>query len=467
MRDRWDRLRSIFRFPVYESTEVRRQWLAGLLLGFLLVLVGLALLDAVWYYWPLNEPDGRNYVLSTLVAALLLAGLFVMNRDARLSRYGRALTIAFLALGILFFDSPESVVSGNSFSLFTLPILSASFIVAPAASLVTALLVTAELEIFSLIMLPGQETYPIFRLLNLAAIAVISWLAASSTERVLQTLEERVAERTEELDRTVKRLARSNKIITEYSQDLARTSERLEQANTFKSLFLRSFRDELHTPLDSILNASSPEKELSTGILRDPELARIHRNGQFLQALINYILDLSELETGTITLQREPADLVPLIRSTVRLLDEQIADKKQVIDLKLPRESARANIDRRRIQQVLVNLLSAAHKFTPDGGRIRLDLHGAKHYIQIAVSDSGPRISPEDEARLFEPFRRLGVSRRLIELHGGRIWIENPEESGAKFIMELPVDLPDHPPKETNQREPEPVTISEEAVSQP
>lgn len=466
-RDRWEDLRSRFRFPVYETTEVRRQWLAGLLQGSLLVLAVLALLDAIWTFWPLAEPDGRGFVLACLVMTLLLAGLFAVNRSARWSKTSRTITILLIALSIPFFDLPESVVAGASFSLFTLPILSASFIVAPAASLVMALLVTVEVEIVSLIALPGQETYPIYRLLNLTAIAAISWLAAASMERVLQTLEERVAERTEELDRTVKRLARSNKIVTEYSQDLARTSERLEQANTFKNLFLRSFRDELHGPLASILEASSPEKELTTGILRDPGLASIHRSGLFLQALINYILDLSELETGTIRLHREPADLVPLIRATVRLLDEQIAVKKQAIEIKIPRQAMKANVDRRRVQQVLVNLLSAAHKFTPEGGRIEIDLRGAKHFIQIAVSDSGPRISPEDEARLFEPFRRLGVSRRLIELHGGRIWIENPGESGAKFIMELPVERPDHPRKEADQTEPGPVPVSEETAPLP
>ncbi len=434
------KMRRVFQFPVHGDKNVRRQWLAGVLLLFLFILALLALVNAIFYFWPFNNPDNLSYTLFVAAMTGLLALLWAVNRSLSFSRFTRPLTVLLLAVGILFSDSPESVVWGSSFSLFALPILSASFILSPAASFVVALLINLEVQIFASLTVPGREIYPIYDGISLLAIAGVAWLAAASLESVLDHLEELVAERTESLKKTVARLTEATQTIQAYSEQMELTNTRLEQANLFKNLFLASFRDELEAPLTAILQASANvSDELSTGILRNPELARIHRNGRFLQALINYILDLGDLEMGTLKLERTSVDLIPLLRSTAQLLDEQLALKKQQLNLDIPQQTAYAFVDRRRIEQVLVNLLSTASKFSPAGSEISVSLHERPNGVwQLSVRDSGPGISPEHVNRMFQPFKRLGVSRRILEMHEGKLWLDTLTGGGANFILQLP-----------------------------
>lgn len=434
------KIRRSFQFPVHGDKQIRRQWLAGVLQLFLFVLSLLALLNAVFYFWPFNNSDDLSYTLFVAAITGLLALLWVSNRSLSLSRLTRPLTILLLAVGILFSDSPESVVWGSSFSLFALPIISASFILSPAASFVVALLINLEVQIFASLAVPGREIYPIYDGLALLAIAGVAWLAAASLESVLDHLEELVAERTESLKKTVARLTEATQTIQAYSEQMELTNTRLEQANMFKNLFLTSFRDELEAPLTAILQASADgPDEPSTGVLRNLELARIHRNGRFLQAIINYILDLGDLEMGTLKLERTSVDLIPLLRSTARLLSEQLSLKKQHLNMNIAQETAYALVDRRRIEQVLVNLLSTASKFSPAGSEIFVSLHERPNGVwQLSVRDSGPGISPEHVNRMFQPFKRLGVSRRIIEMHDGKLWLDTLTGGGANFIVQLP-----------------------------
>lgn len=435
---------SFFRFPIYGDADTRRQWLAGILQLFLFILAFLAFVDSILYFWPFADAEGIFHTFYVGSMALVLGVLLGLNRFPLVSRIGRPATILLLAIGILFSDAPESVVWGASFVLFALPVISASFILSPSASFWLALFITVELEIFSAVYVPGRETYPIYNAISLLAIAGVAWLAAASMERVLSHLEVLVAERTDHLNKTVARLTEATGTITAYSHELELTGTRLEQANMFKNLFLTSFRDELEAPLTGILQASAVgQGELSTGILRDPELARIHRNGRFLQALINYILDLGELEMGVLRVNRESVNIIPLIRSTVKLLGEQIAIKSQRIVLDIPSESVYAYVDRARIEQVLVNLLSAANKFSPDRTEISVSLSQCGgDCIQLSVRDSGPGISAENVNRMFEPYKRLGVSRRIIEMHDGKLWLDADPGKGASFVVELPASLP-------------------------
>ncbi len=432
--------RQFFQFPVHGGKNVRRQWLAGVLQAFLFILAILALLNAIFYFWPFDNPDDLSYTIFVAVITGLLALLWVANRNLKLSRFTRPLTVLLLMVGILFSDSPESVVWGASFSLFALPIISASFILFPAASFLVALGINLEVQVFASLTVPGREIYPIYDGLTLLAIAGVAWLAAASLESVLDHLEELVAERTESLKKTVARLTEATETIQAYSEQMELTSTRLEQASMFKNLFLTSFRDELEAPLTAILQASAvgPE-ELSTGILQNPELARIHRNGRFLQALINYILDLGDLEMGTLKLERAPVNLIPLLRLTAKLLGEQLAHKKQKLILNVTQEAAYVFVDRRRIEQVLVNLLSTASKFSPPETEISVSLYERPNGLwQLSVRDSGPGISPDHVNRMFLPYKRLGVARRILEMHDGKLWLDTLTGGGANFVVQLP-----------------------------
>ncbi len=428
-----------FRFPMHANPDLRRRWMAGVLQAFLLLLACLALIDSLYYFWPFSEPEGIFHTAFVAVMALVFVLLLGLNRFPAASRLGRVVTVLVLAIAIPFSDAPENVIWGSSFILFALPVISAGFVLSPAASFWVALAVTAELEFFALAYVPGRETFPIYNAISLLAIAGVAWLAAASMENVLAHLEELVAERTEHLNRTVERLTEAKEMITAYSHELELTSTRLEQASMFKNLFLKSFRDEIEAPLAGILQASSVGEELSTGILRDPELARIHRNGRFLQALINYILDLGDLELGVLEINRQPVNLVPLMRGAVKLLAERLAEKSQQLILDIPSESLTAHVDRARIEQVLVNLLSAANKFSPEGTKIAVSLVQEQQSIQLSVRDAGPGISAENVDRMFSPYKRMGVSRRIIEMHGGKLWLDTAPGKGANFIVELPV----------------------------
>ncbi|MGQ3675987.1 sensor histidine kinase [Xanthobacter sp. TB0139] len=229
-----------------------------------------------------------------------------------------------------------------------------------------------------------------------------------------------------------------------------------EEANAAKSRFLAAMSHELRTPLNAILGFSellSTEAGAALEDERKAEYARIiHESGQHLLGLVNDILDLSRVEAGAYLLEPEPLDMAELVESCTRMLKmdaERAGVRLQTaLDGRLPPLTA----DKRALRQIVLNLISNALKFTPEGGRVRVSIHRTADQMMLRVRDSGPGMQPDEVARLGEPFFQAGdraqqargsglglaVVKGLVKLHQGEFRVDSSPGRGTCVTIMLP-----------------------------
>ena len=233
-------------------------------------------------------------------------------------------------------------------------------------------------------------------------------------------------------------------------------SRQLEEASQHKSQFLANMSHELRTPLNAILGytelmadgAYGEPSEKMLGILK-----RLESNGKHLLGLINDVLDLSKIEAGQLVLELSDysvQDIAQTVRST---LEPLAADKKLAFKLELAPQLPPGRGDGRRLTQVLINLVGNAIKFT-DTGEVAIKAEANNGSFHVSVRDTGPGISADDQAKLFQEFQQadnaitrkkggtglgLAISKRIIEMHGGKIWVESQVGQGSTFAFSLPV----------------------------
>jgi signal transduction histidine kinase len=237
-------------------------------------------------------------------------------------------------------------------------------------------------------------------------------------------------------------------------REIADKSAQLEAASRHKSEFLANMSHELRTPLNAIIGFSEVLTERMFGELnekQDEYLKDIHASGQHLLSLINDILDLSKIEAGRMELEVTDFDLPSAIDNALILVRERATRRGITLGHSVDERLGTIRGDERKVKQVLLNLLSNALKFTPEGGRIDVSAGVHDEVAEIAVADTGVGIAPEDQA-VFEEFRQVGtadkkvegtglglaLSRKFIELHGGRIWVESEVGKGSTFRFTLP-----------------------------
>jgi len=237
-------------------------------------------------------------------------------------------------------------------------------------------------------------------------------------------------------------------------------SRQLEVASQHKSEFLANMSHELRTPLNAIIGFSEVLAEKMFGDVNDKQAEYLHdilESGRHLLSLINDILDLSKIEAGRMELEVSEFDLPQAISNGLTLVRERALrrgiDLRHAVDDRLGAIRA----DERKVKQVLLNLLSNAIKFTPEGGRVEVRAAAAGDAVEVSVTDTGVGIAPEDQAAVFEEFRQVGaaekkaegtglglaLSRKFVELHGGRIWVESEPGRGSTFTFALPVTPPE------------------------
>ena len=287
----------------------------------------------------------------------------------------------------------------------------------------------------------------------------------------------------------------AEEIMREHSKTLEaevkkRTSEfeaaklQAEMANRAKSEFLANMSHELRTPLNSIIGFSQIIYDGITGPLTEKQkecLDNVLKSGDHLLLLINDILDISRIEADKIELEPVKFDLKKMLEESAGMFKERALKKDIKTSLDIGEGMDTIYADERRIRQVLLNLLSNAYKFTPDGGSVQVfarrvsssrfqgsskkqekeNLHLATsdlkldgNFIEISIVDTGIGISEEDQKRLFTPFEQLEhvytkkyegtglglyLSKRLVEIHGGKIWVESKKGEGSKFTFTIPV----------------------------
>jgi signal transduction histidine kinase len=244
--------------------------------------------------------------------------------------------------------------------------------------------------------------------------------------------------------------------VNQMNDELQRVYRELETASRHKSEFLANMSHELRTPLNAILGFSQVLEKKLFGELNSKQeeyVEDIHSSGNHLLSLINDVLDLSKVEAGQIELEVAPFSLREAVERGVVMVRERASKNGVALAAEIEPEVQVVSGDERRIRQILFNLLSNAVKFTPAGGRIDVSARLVDGEIQLAVADTGPGIAPEDVDRIFEEFQQtdvgaqhhegtglgLALSKRLVELHGGRIWVESEVDAGSRFVFTLPV----------------------------
>jgi signal transduction histidine kinase len=233
-------------------------------------------------------------------------------------------------------------------------------------------------------------------------------------------------------------------------------SRQLEVASQHKSEFLANMSHELRTPLNAIIGFSEVLAERMFGEINDKQaeyLSDILDSGRHLLSLINDILDLSKIEAGRMELNLSDFNLPTAIDNTMMLLRERAHRREITLKQTIDERLVAIHADERKVKQVLLNLLSNALKFTPEGGRIDVRASMRDGSAEISVTDTGVGIAPEDQATVFEEFRQVGtaskrvegtglglaISRKFIELHGGKIWVESQVGKGSTFAFTVPL----------------------------
>ena len=243
--------------------------------------------------------------------------------------------------------------------------------------------------------------------------------------------------------------------VNRMSDELGRLYRELETASRHKSDFLATMSHELRTPLNAIIGFSEVLHEQMFGKLNERQLDYVKdvlEAGRHLLSLINDVLDLAKIEAGRMDLELSQVALPDLLRSAISMHSERAG--RNGIALGLTSEPAEIGItaDERRLRQIVFNLLSNAVKFTPTQGRVDVSAHALDGNVEIAVTDTGPGIAADDLETIFEEFEQtadgkkaegtglgLPLSRKLVELHGGRLWAESEPGRGSTFRFTLPI----------------------------
>jgi signal transduction histidine kinase/CheY-like chemotaxis protein len=257
--------------------------------------------------------------------------------------------------------------------------------------------------------------------------------------------------------------------LIQANQELARLSDRLkaahrvaQEARQAKEEFVANVSHELRTPLNMIIGFSEMIMQLPQvyggrlpqALLAD--IAAIQRNSQHLAKLVDDVLDLSQVDAGRMALSKEWTSLQEITDEACQAVGALFASKGLYLKTEVPTGLPLVLCDRTRIRQVVINLLSNAGRFTEHGG-VWAKVRRQEEDVVISVADTGPGIALEDQQRLFEPFQQLdssirrrhggsglglSISKRFVEMHGGKIWLESRVGVGTTIFFSLPLEMP-------------------------
>jgi signal transduction histidine kinase len=276
----------------------------------------------------------------------------------------------------------------------------------------------------------------------------------------IEVLAEEFNEMAENLHRAYDELEHK---VTERTRDLAIANERLQELDQLKSDFVSNVSHELRTPLTAIKGAVDLVLREVAGPLTEKQihyLTRVRSNTQHLTSLINDVLDLSKIESGSSEVKFNRVSLSSLVHEVIETLRPVAAEKAIRLDPIVTERSIFVLADPDKINQVLMNLIGNAIKFTPASGKVTVSAsrNGQKN-VQVSVSDTGPGVLPSERETIFDKFYQiadeegakpkgtglgLAICKALVELHGGKIWVESEVKQGSTFNFTLPADIPEN-----------------------
>jgi signal transduction histidine kinase len=328
-----------------------------------------------------------------------------------------------------------------------------------------------------------HQTFAVILILFSAAMAtqiagelyqVTQW-ALQNYQRERKTNDE-LFEKRHELQRSLKRSEVLSENLQETNKELESATRAAEDAKNFRGQFLANMSHELRTPLNAIIGFS--ETMLQFPVMYDDEtlppayerdLSQIYSSGRQLLHVINDILDLAKVDAGKLELHLSGVDAVPLINAAMSTTKGLIGKKSIMLERNVPDDLPKVWADETRLRQVLLNIYSNAAKYT-DEGVIKVTARVIGDEVEIAIKDTGIGIDPEYHGKLFQEFQQakaggrdarsgsglgLAISRQLLELMGGRIWMESEVGKGSTFFFTVKVYDPqaENPPTMTLQME--------------
>jgi signal transduction histidine kinase len=272
-----------------------------------------------------------------------------------------------------------------------------------------------------------------------------------------------------DLETTLNNALREQRLLVENRElveSLQQSNKRMEEANRAleqvsqaKSDFTARMSHELRTPLNSIIGFSevllSQKMSPADRATHEEFLGYIHISAEHLLHLIDSILDLSKIEAGKLSLEPREFDFRVLLEDVKITVLPMFTAKKQTLNIEIGKGVNSVFADEPKMRQIFVNLLSNAHKFTPKGGRIKVVCQMENpHLLHCSVIDNGIGISPQDQQKIFEEFGQvkknpadnakgvglgLSIAKRLVELHGGSIWVVSEPGGGSTFTFTIPL----------------------------
>ena len=240
-------------------------------------------------------------------------------------------------------------------------------------------------------------------------------------------------------------------------QELVEKTTQAEAASQYKSEFLTHMSHELRTPLNVIIGFSELMLDGVPGKVNEEQkqcLSDVLSSSQHLLSVINEVLDLAKIESGEVELKLSNIKLTGVIQSLRNEMMPILTAKKQSLEVNVEEGLPMVRADRNRVRQVLFNLLSNASKFTPESGKLKVEVVRENNWCRISVVDNGIGIKKDDQERIFEQFSQLdsnlaneeggtglglAIVKQIIEKHGGRIWVESEYGNGSRFTFTLPL----------------------------
>ena len=257
--------------------------------------------------------------------------------------------------------------------------------------------------------------------------------------------------------------------LTHANRQLALANERItalrlvaEEAQKAKTRFVARVSHEFRTPLNMIIGlvdlmVESPEMyDVTLSPRMRDDLGVVHRNSEHLSNMINDVLDLTRIEADRLVLYKERVDTGKVIDDAAVAVSPLLQSKHLALQISIPEDLPEVYCDRTRIEQVVLNLMSNAARYTEEG-EVTVAVAQQDQHVLVSVADTGPGIPQEDVERIFEPFCQgtseiwrdkggsglgLSISKRFVELHGGRMWVESKVGVGTTFTFDLPISAP-------------------------
>lgn len=275
--------------------------------------------------------------------------------------------------------------------------------------------------------------------------------------RLTDSLREQAEKMEADIYARAKEVAESNDRLHQANGELARLYDKTRELDRLKTQFFANISHELRTPLTLILGPVAKQlaiQELPTACRRDLEV--VERNARLLYRHVNDLLDVAKLEAGRMVLHYAEIDLARFTRVIVSHFESLAENRGIAYGAETP-PTLNAQVDGEKFQRILLNLLSNAFKFVPDGGAIQVHLRHDQRHLHLQVQDNGPGIPEDMRQAVFEPFRQveggstrqrggtglgLAIVRELAQLHGGTVHLEGSPGGGALFTLKLPLLAP-------------------------